>query len=627
MSRLPKSQRSSARRVDVRVRAAHPHIQTEIHEISPHHHIIFVSEDQLSEAEYKQEFDMRVTPVALRIEFSNSRPVNSELLPAIADADLFLDFEGLIQTGHDFDMALQALFPAAPKLTGSQIREDGVLEFWFETEIPEPLRQQVLDFLDTHIDLRDVEIQIRKGVEEAGATREKQNDGHTLRNRPLLLRGSVPSFAREEEEWWYGKISEVARGTISKEALLSKKFTGASCYIHASMPGIDIRQALLGFDTIYLEPPIEDILDLLETFWDRQQITKEDLLYLIERDRVRIVMSQPEERCDVRLLEAAKERNPEGVLGRRKTAAMVLSDIVDTDRSYLFSKPELAKELQQVIGRLADNANTSKSEVARNLLFPRFARRSWVGAFQDLGTLGIEPYGQGGQFAEAWKRHHADSKLDPSLEAYTFGHDIHMAHALGATFLPHGNGDDYVNSWILPMQLMGDRLNFYRAFNDKYAAVWAQNERLKMENQQGLLPPVPLFKFNRQAPIKDIDAFTSTSTRLKGRSLVGRLSNLPFEARMIEIERLQQELYAFQRTQDHRRERWSWLETCAGFVPGIDTFASGLVLLKKVAEFAKRSPTLDILITEIEQSLTPKQGQNDELVFLDRISRVAWLKD
>ncbi|GLR55255.1 hypothetical protein KYK30_09835 [Shinella yambaruensis] len=398
------------------------------------------------------------------------------------------------------------------------------------------------------------------------------------------------------------------------------------------MPGIDIRQALLAFDTIYLEPPIENIPDGLEIFWDRQRITKEDILYLVERDRIRFVTSQPEERCDTRLLEEARERNSQGVLGRRKTAAVVLSDIIETDRSYLFSRSDLAKEMREAVNRLAYDLNISKSDIARSVLFPRFARRSWVASFQNLGTSGIEPYGQGELFARAWERINSETTKNPRVEAYAFGHNIQMAHALGATYLPHGDGDDYVNSWITPMRLMGDRLNFYRAFNDKKAAVWAQNERLKIENKYVLLPPVPLFDFNRYAAIKDIDAFTSTSSRMKGRSLIGRLANLPTDERNSEIERLQRELYEFQGKKDRQRVQQSWLETGIDIGDtvlslGLGPFMSGLALLSKITEVAKCSPTLDLLISEIERSLTFKRGRNDDLDFLDKISRVASLKN
>lgn len=629
MQKLPKSQRSSARRVDVRVRAANPHVQTEIHEIDQQHHVIFAPAEQLSEAEYKDEFDNRVTPVAMQIEFSNDRPQSSEILSAISDGDLAYDFEGMIVTGNDFNMALQAIFPDAPSLSGSQIRDDGVLEFYFDTELPEPLREKIYNFLDRHIDLRKIEVLIRPPKKVGQTNRSHSDDLITF--RPVRQRGNLPKFVLEEEEWWFAKLDDVFRGNISKETLLSSKFTGAACYIDGLMQGIDIRQALLAFDTIYLHPPIEDPPNNPAMFSDSLNISKEEVLYLIERDRVRLVLSQPEERCDIRLLEAALERNPQGVLGRRKTAAMVISDIVETDDSYLFSRPDLGGQVREVISRLANEIGATQSVISRSVLFPKFARRSWVSSFQDLGALGIEPYGQGNLFAEAWKAANSDKEQDPRLEADLFGHSVHMAHALEATYLPHGDGNDYVNSWITPMRLMGDRLNFYRAFNDKTAAVWAQNERLKIDNKLELLPPIPLFDFNCHAPIRDIDAITSTSSRIKGRSLIGQLADLPIEERGAEIQRLQRELYEFQGRKDRQRDRQTLLEVgvdigVAALGYSLGPFMSGLQILSRVAEAAKRSPTLDLLISEIEGSLTPKHGLNDDLKFLDKVSRVAEIK-
>jgi hypothetical protein len=242
------------------------------------------------------------------------------------------------------------------------------------------------------------------------------------------------------------------------------------------------------------------------------------------------------------------------------------------------------------------------------------------------GLTGIAAFSQGEILAAEL---HAHLGREFELEALTTSDGVHVAHMLDASFIPPL---EEMKGWVLPRRAVGDRLYFYRSFNGRIAAAWAVNERRKEERVR-VLPPLPLFDFEKRAPIRDLIAATSLgSTRRKGRALVRRLAELPLEEREQEVERLAQELYDL----GARRSRGSALLDTAN--DALDVAAAvgefGMVpvkgawnLVRRCAELARRIPALDGLADAIDQDLKEKLGSNSDLNFLSKISRVAHLRE
>lgn len=230
------------------------------------------------------------------------------------------------------------------------------------------------------------------------------------------------------------------------------------------------------------------------------------------------------------------------------------------------------------------------------------------------GLMGIAAFGQGSILAAQLK---AQSGRDLDLEAQVTSDEVHVAHALNATLIPPV---EEMNGWIGPRRLVGDRLNFYRSFNGRIAAAWAVNERRK-EQRVRVLPPLPLFEFERHAPIEDLVAATSRgSTRRRGRALVNRLAELPVEEREQEVERLARELYEL----GARRGRRSFAIDTANDIAEVAGFLMTPIkgvwnLLGLCLDLARRIPALDALADAVDQDLSEKVGRNTDLDFLSKV--------
>lgn len=67
-------QRRAARYADAELRSRFPHIETEILEISPFEHVIFVPADQLDAVDFRETFQNSIAMAASKVDLTNDRP-------------------------------------------------------------------------------------------------------------------------------------------------------------------------------------------------------------------------------------------------------------------------------------------------------------------------------------------------------------------------------------------------------------------------------------------------------------------------------------------------------------------------------------------------------------------------
>ena len=584
------TQRQTAQRLDLRVRAEFPSVQSEIYELGSHRHVIYAPQEQLDARKFASVFRESYRGITDQIEFSNNRPSHALRIDAIRDDKIGADIDGLTFTEADLATVLAGKFSGIPNMVKVQHLQSGQVSVSFESDLPDGSIEEVRIFLESSMRGQNVVI----ATADTTAAAEPQPDTpvadiinamQAVSFKPITRRTSVPEFVREEEEWWFASLEGLFEGRISPRSFDFMSNAGMACYIHSTtFPQIDIRQLLLAYDTIYLEPPLEDGESC--PFWESQEIDKQDLLKLVEKDRVRILHSQPEERSDLGFLREAREANQQGVIGRRKASALMIADVVETSNEYVFAQPNFDSHIRTLIARIAADTKRPVEEIARLLLYPVQARRECLQPILDRGLMAYHAIGQGESFAQLYK---SIGAKDVSLEAGQFGSAIHTAHMLDATYIPQVPHEGYVATWIEPARFMADRLNFYRSFNNRIAAKWAINEHRK-EQHRHIVPPIPLFQFNPEVPLDQILDLTSTgSATRKARSLISRLSELPDDERNAEIQRLTSEWSSRSETLQVLKDRALLLD--AGI--NITTYALGVAVFPLV-------PVLSVVVKALE---------------------------
>lgn len=607
----------SALKSDLRLRSEYPFLTTRIFALNDHQHIIVFDRKLLDASVVAPHFNESIRPVTAMVSLSNQVPeqYHREISP-LADSEIAKNFVALPLTRSDLDTLLAAKFPAFDLCSTNTIR-GGLIELVVKTEPSPELRTAVQEFMDN---FKTHETTIR--VDPTAQVAPPETHHSSWHIQATKLRPKVSRFMRNDEAFWFDNIEGIYGGAFTFRSISGTENIGSACFIDFSFGGeqLNIRQALLYYDTIIITPPIAETNES----WTNQRLSDEACLQLVAAGRLKFILSQSEDRGDTRLLEAAYEIDPASVIGRRTAAAIVLSDLVRTSQEYRLNRPDLLPMVNEMSKAISGAVGWKVEQLSQFLLWPLSAVRKSLHPLLTNGALGVSAFGQDEILAENYR---TQTGKDLRLEMSGPGFQTHLAHALNATVIPYVGQPE---SWIWIYRTIGDRLNFYRSFNTRIAAAWAANERRK-EEKRIVVPPLPLFEFDADIEIKEfIEATSLGSARRKGRALLTRLADLPIEEREDEVARL-----ATQARRLRGREAGLFsLESLEDAGPITDLVAGTSAppffamrnLIRRIIQLRDRSASFDRIMDAVERELNPLARKNEDLDFLSKVDRVAQLK-
>jgi len=610
-------------RSDLALRTEYPYLKTRIFETTPHRYLIVFDLALLSAVEAAPLFHETMRFASAHVDISNALPRTylRELAP-LSDRDLARGFKGLPLTQSDMINLLGAKVPSIEVLgvagpTGESV---DVLIAAGASSADKASAKAILDGLVSGPEVRL--------VEASGADKASPKSDDPIGVIAHKFRNPMPDFVREDETYWFDNLDALYGGKIRKADLPGAPDEGLACYIDFTFGErqLNLRQALLMYDTVYVTPPIYGALD----GWTAQHVPEADWLRLAESGRVRFVLTQPEERMNFDLLQAAHERNPGSVVGRRAAGAWVLADLVDTTARYRLNDPAFLAQAPDFLNTIAAASDRDSASAMHLLLWPIFGLRRSVMPLMDRGVLGAHGLGLTDLVAQDLLK---VSGHDLRLETTVLGNQVHLAHALGATLVSsHEQPDGY----RFIQQLIADRLNFYRNFDSAITAAWARNERRK-ENARALLPSLPLFEFEDDIPLKEIEnAAALTSTRRKGRALVGRLADLDVSARAAEVARLAAELrklrakeagiFSLENAEDVSSIVSAVADVAGATVLGLPPVVASRSVFGRLTGALRQWKPADHLLDAIEHDLASSTKSAEDLDFLSKVDRVAALR-
>ena len=155
----------------------------------------------------------------------------------------------------------------------------------------------------------------------------------------------MPSYVLEDEAFWFSNIEAISANQFHRRSFPGLATDSFRCFLDLTVGGnhLNLRQALLLYDEVWCSPPLAECE---EDFLRRQELQLGDLLQVVESGRLRFVTTQPEERLNCRFLSEVNERRPDAILGRRTTAALLLSDSFGT-----IDEPPLFHALKSVVSK------------------------------------------------------------------------------------------------------------------------------------------------------------------------------------------------------------------------------------------------------------------------------------
>jgi hypothetical protein len=609
-----------ARRADLSLRADYPHLHTRIFEITPDRFTI-VFDESLQKSEG---FDVdEIRPITLPLTVSNKVPDTFlRELPIIPDADLVQHFNGFSFSANDLFNLIGSKFAHLPIIGFHEGKyPDVACTIEVSNSLDLEQEKELLDFCKNLGTIVPFVIEVVE-QNQTRRTAHPQLKFDALEVRPSRVRPQLPPFVRADEKFWFQNIELFAHGKLGLHQFPGIVDDQSRCFIDATVGSqLNLRQALLSFDTVYLSPPLAE---KHEEFLASQALTDDDLLLLIEEGRLKLISTQAEERVNVQFLFAAHERSRAAFIGRRTTAAILLNDMAITAREYWWSHPRNAAALAEACIVLSKELQIPSTQVMRQIFWPIRAHRLALGPLLTRGSKAMAGMGIGRDFGDALKRH--GKSEDTNIMCMIISERLHIAHALNATMFM---GRHEPPPFGALANIMGDCLNGFRSCNTRLAAAWIGNQERK-ETDRRLLPAIPLLEFERAMPMKEfLAACNSFLLRNHGRSLLSRLSELPEEARASEVKRLAGELRKLGRPQGFiSLDSADTLVSLASLIFGFFyPPVGGLRLLgSQIVEQLNKKPALAKTLQAITADLFGEHPEREALDFLSKISRVAILK-
>ena len=607
-----------ARRIDALLRHRFPHLVTKLYEVETNRFLITFDPSLQKASEIEEEFNDSIRFLTAWVDLSNEEPEQHlRVIPPLSDADAIGQLTGLQLTQFDFVNLLLSRFPSVDILDITNISKDRKIHILLAKKLDSDTHDDFVRFVDSLESPADFQIRI-------SPTTKKRTFAPPAK-APLSivaspLRPHAPSYVRIDEAFWFDNISAISQNEFTLTSFPGFRDDDFRCYLDLTVnqDQMNLRQALLLYDEVWCSLPLES---QHADFLKRQAVSESDLLTLAESGRLRFVTTQPEERLNVKFLEAVHERKQTAILGRRTTAALLVSDIVRAEAISYFKDPSVVEILPPLCETLAAHTGRTVQNFYRIFLWPMASLRGGLYGLLDFGSWGSPVRDIAQVLSKEISSIHG---VDLGLELQTLSPPVHIAHALEATLfgpLSEPAGWNRLRSWV------GWHLSFHKHFNQQTASSWIQNE---VRRQQGhlVMPTMRLFDFDPGIPILEIVEDTSLwSTRAKGRSLYSRLADLPDDKRKAEIDALEGKLRKKTRRASRTIISFDTVETIGDAAEAVLGFvwlpvAGPVRLARGIGEELRRVRRLDRAMMRLQERMTSSPAKRD-VDFLSRIGRVA----
>lgn len=608
---------SWARRAEITLRSNNPRItSTRIFETTDNCYVIVI--DNLDQNADELDVD-DIRPITLPLSLSNTVPnFFIREIPIIPDNELAQNYAGFPYTLIEVINLVSSRFP---EVAISGMREQFTPSPTVIIEVlNSPSHEQEVPLIQFCEGLGGVAAFKIEVVQPYLVPSRSEPDLDSLEVRSSRSRPDLPDFVRKDEEFWFRNIDNLASGQLDLHQFPNIVEDQTRCFVDATIgQQLNLRQILVNFDTIYLSLPLASEH---EKFLNDQSLSEADLLILVDAGRLKFISTQAEERLNKNFLAAAFEHSSSAFIGRRTTAAILLNDIAATSNEYWWFHPSNLDVTFEVCSVVGSALKVSADEIMQRLFWPVRVHRQAIRPLLARGSKGMLGIGIGQELAAQLKR---DGK-DVEILCAIMGERIHVAHALNATTFLGSNDDPNLAALG---NVMGDCLNAFRSNNTRLAAAWIGNENRKKDPKR-LLPPIPLFEFEKRLPITELLAVCDNiMLRNHGRSLLSRLADIPEADRQAEISRLSGELRKLGRpgkilNLDNADTFISALSLFIGFA--YPPIAGLRALGRQITEKLASTPSLGRVLETVAVDLFGDHPEKRDLDFLAKMSRVAVLK-
>jgi hypothetical protein len=469
-----------------------------------------------------REFNGKIKIMTAPVVLTSKEPEKYQVeLPGITDDQIPSKFEGLPFTAFQIYNHISSIHPSLKISNLSEDHEQRII--WVEvvgvlSESEKNKVQHTVDALKSPYGFR---------IKDGGKHRislSPSNDVFCILSSQHLDKLNC-LFLERDEKLWFENIEKIYEGSYSKDDLYFFDSKKTSCLINFSkFQNANLRNHLLLYDVVYCVLPLAQDMN---SFLADQKISKEDILHLVERGRIKILNMQPEHRLDFGFLNEAFETNPSSVISRRALSALCAIDLVEINSTYVLNDPELHRFIYPLVKEVAQLFHQDEDLVSKFLLWPKQALRTSLGTLNEAGPMGISNYGVNNPITQILPD---KDKEKIEFEFVVNSDQIHLAHALDATYFPFFiEGERYSDHPYAIM--MGSMLNFFKKMNISSFKLANEAKKFQFLNNPSL-NLISIFNINDYISISEFEDEISSGVIRKGmNSLFSELSALNLKER------------------------------------------------------------------------------------------------
>lgn len=615
-------QESLVKRCDLELRTKYFGIKTEIYQLDMFRFVIVCSNYTGNFDELSKDFDNTIRHVGTNLSLVDKMPEQYlKKIETISFDNVVDGFKGSYLTLNDIKDFITLKFYDV-EIIQISVPNTGVdFEILVEvsTETTDTQIENMLNVL-VETDFGTDKITIKKSNNLKSEESKIKNE----RNVMLLKPYEELPFTIEEGVFWLDNAERIYAGDFKRSELIFFRSNTTKCFFDFSVfDNINIRNALLLYDTVYIAPPLSDKMD---EFLMKQKMTFEELVELVEMGKVVLLLSNDEARYNRKLINEVYRNSPVGIVGRRGINILLASYLSETKRKYEILHPNIYDLASDLFMFGAKENDASIQSVAKFLAWPQIALIKSFSEFNRLSPMSISSFGINHVLNENVFPLMKEQKLD--FEFVVNSLNTHIATALQATYFPfqqrEKNGSIYSDCAV--SKIMGDLLNVYSYDPDSLKTI-------KKIHTQGKEDYINLFDCKENISVLKVAETADKFETHKGFSdILFRLGNLNDEERTKIIREYNDIL--FELVGDKKGGRIpKFLMGGIGFLP-LPAFFSHILtsvgLLKdwfSETEVKKEYDDHKKIKQQMkEYGITVEHQKVKDIYLLDKISRVATLK-
>lgn len=352
------------RQTDLRLRALYPLIHTEIYETEETKYLIYISkEDLLVDDDFKKKFNYSIKNAALWCEITNDKPQKFlRIIPIVNDEQIGKSLDVLFKNQSMLNELFNIKFPNINFRIHEMDENRNIL-----IEIND--KKYINEVKNFCISLNEpvtYTIGVDPNLVYSTSVKDRMTEGLDIHN--LSEDKKIFPYLEEDDQFWINNIGNIYAGRLKRKDFSFYTHKKCSCFIDYSVFfDTDIRNLVLLYDRIYCSLPLKEYN---KTFYTKQKITENDILYLVEKGFIKFIMTQPEYRLNTDFLKKVLERKPDAIIGRRTIAAFCLSNLVEVKNNYIFSDSEYYDLLYVLVENVSKKLNLDRDILLKQFLFP-----------------------------------------------------------------------------------------------------------------------------------------------------------------------------------------------------------------------------------------------------------------